>query len=156
MALFTVSTGKLTLTESATKSLILLNPATVSIKLRQLDISIGASAAAEEVQFDLYRVGTLGTPEGEAATPVIADNLGGAATTTALIAKASEGGFKKEPTAVTAIASYLIQPLGGIISIPFPFGAEPACALAGARMGVRFTTPGSVKPACIATAWFEE
>ncbi len=155
MALYTVSTGKLTLTESATKSLILLNPVTVSIKVRQLDISLAASAAAEEIQFDLYRVATLGTPEGEAATPALADERDGAATSSALIAKASEGGFKKEPTAVTLLASYLLQPLGGVISIPLPYGAEVVTKLAGARLGVRYVSP-AVKPACIGTLWFEE
>lgn len=155
MSLYTVSTGKLTLAESAEHSLILINPEKVAVKVRQLDISLGASAAVEEVQFDLYRVTTLGTPEGETATPALVIEDGSTATSPALIAKASEKGFKKEPTSVTVIASYLVQPLGGLFSLPFPFGAEPVTKQGGSRIGIRYSSP-AVKPTCIVQLWFEE
>lgn len=155
-ALYTVLTGKLTLTEAATKSLILINPATIALTLRQIDISLGAASGSEEVQFDVYRATAIGAPEGEAATPTPADEKDGPATSSALIGKPAEGGFKKEPTTALVIASYLIQPFGGLFSIPFPYGSEIRTKLAGQRIGLRYVTPASVKPACIAAVWFEE
>jgi hypothetical protein len=150
MALYTVPTGKTTLTESATKSLILINPQTNSIKVRQLDVSLSASAAAEEVQIDLYRVETIGSAAGAATTPQLADERDGAATSSALTI------LTTEPSAVKVLASYFVQPLGGFISIPFPYGAEVVSKLAGARIGIRYTTAASVKPPCVAQLWFEE
>lgn len=150
MALYTVPTGKITLTEAVTKSLILVNPATVSIKLRQIDISLGASAVSEEIQFDLYRVTELGSAAGTATTPQLADERDGAATSSALTA------LTTEPTKVNVLASYLVQPLGGLFTLPFPFGGEVASKLAGARIGLRYTAPASVKPSCAAQLWFEE
>jgi hypothetical protein len=155
MGIYAVTTGKLTLAAAATKSLILITPVNAT-KLRQLDISLGAAAAAEEVEFDLYRVNALGAPEGEAATPELIDERDTAASDSALIAKASENGFKKEPTSVKVIAPYLIQPLGGLLSMPFPYGAEPGAAKGGKPIGLRYTTPAGVTPTCIATLWFEE
>ena len=150
MALYIVPTGKVTLTETATKSLILVNPATVGIKLRQIDVALGAGAVSEEVQFDLYRVTELGSAAGAATTPQLADERDGAATSTALTI------LTTEPTKVNVLASYLVQPLGGLFSLPFAFGAEVASKLAGARIGLRYTTPASVKPSCVAQLWFEE
>ena len=148
--LYTVSNGSVALTASATKSLILLNPTTVAIRLRQIDISLGQTAAAEEVLFDLYRVETIGPAAGAAATPQPADEKDAAAVSSALI------NLTSEPTAVKVLASYLVQPLGGLLSIPLNFGAEIASKAAGARLGLRYTTPAAVTPKCVAQLWFEE
>lgn len=151
MALYTVPTGKVTLTAAATKSLILVNPATVSIKVRKVVISMDATTAAAGVQFDLYRVVTIGSATGASTTPVLTDERDGAATSTALTT------LTTEPTTVTVIDSVYLQPLGGVYIDWQPFGAEGLVAkLAGARLGLRYTTAASVTPDCLATFYFEE
>lgn len=149
MSLFVIPTGETTLTESATKSLILLAPGAREVKLRQIDISVAAKEAIEEVRFEIYRVETIGAPAGTAATPQLANETDGAALAAALTL------LTTEPTAVKVLASYLLQPLGGVISIPFPYGAEICSKASGARIGLRYITP-TVKPKCAANLWFEE
>lgn len=150
MRLYTVPTGEITPEEAKTKSLILVNPATIAVAIRQLDVSIRAKEALDEIRFDLYRVNAIGTPAGTSTTPISADARDAAATSTALTA------LTTEPTSVFVIASYFIQPFGGVLSIPFPFGAEPVAAAGGARIGLRYTTPSGVKPPMAAQFWIEE
>lgn len=151
MALYTVPTGKVTLTAAATKSLILINPATVSIKIRAITISLDAAAAAAGVQFDLVRATTIGTPTGTSTTPLQCDERDGAATSTALTV------LTAEPTTYAVIDSIYLQPLGGAIKDWQPFGAEGLVTkLAGQRIGLRYTTPAAVTPDCLATLYFEE
>lgn len=151
MALYTVPTGKVTLTAAATKSLILINPATVSIRLRAVTISLDANAAAAGVQFDLVRATTLGTPAGTSTTPLQTDERDGAATSTALTV------LTTEPTTYAVIDSIYLQPLGGVLKDWQPFGAEGLVTkLAGQRIGLRYTTPSGVTPDCLATLYFEE
>ncbi len=147
--LYVVRTGELTLAESVTKSLILLNPVANIVKLRQLDVSLAATAAQEEILFQLYRVETIGAPAGTAAAIQPGEEWAPATATTALTA------LTAEPTAVKIIADYLVQPLGGIISIPFPFGAEIAAKAAGARLGLQYKSKTS-KPVAACNLWFEE
>lgn len=149
MALYGV-TSDTTLTAASTKSLILLNPVTVAFKLRQIDISLDASAAAAGVKFQVYRVSTIGTPAGTTATPWLADERDVAATTTALT------NLTAEPTTVGVLCSYYLQPLGGLYTLPLPFSAEIIGKGGGNRIGLRYTTPAAVAPDVIATAWFEE
>lgn len=150
--LYTVTSGKVTLTASATKSLILLAPATnITCTLRAVVIGMDASAAAAGVEFDLYRVATLGSPTGTSATPALTDERDSAAASTALIA------LTAEPTTVTIVDSIPLQPLGGVIKDWQPFGAEGlSTKAAGARIGLRYTTPASVTPDCWATFYYEE
>lgn len=148
--LYVVSSGETTLEAAKKKSLILINPATAAIKLRQLDISLGAAAAAEEVLFEVYRVETIGAAAGAASTPQLANEKDAASLSSGLII------LTTEPTAVKVIAPYLVQPLGGLVSIPFPYGAEIGSKAGGARIGVRYTTPTGVAPKCVANLWFEE
>lgn len=150
MALYIVTSGKVTLTSAATKSLILINPATAAIKVREIDISLDGSTAATGVQFDLYRVATLGSPAGTTATPAQADERDIAAQSTALSA------LSAEPTSVTVLASWYLQELGGMLTLPFPFGAEPIGKGGGARIGLRYVTASGVTPDCLANIWFEE
>jgi hypothetical protein len=136
MALYTVTTGKVTLTAAATKSLILVNPAVVRVKLRAVTISLDASAAAAGVQFDLVRATTLGSPTAQS---------------TALTA------LTAEPTTYAVIDSIYLQPLGGAMKDWQPFGAEGlATKAAGQRIGLRYTTATGVTPDCIATFYIEE
>lgn len=147
--LYVVRTGELTLTESATKSLILIAPQGNIAKLRQIDISLAATAAQEEILFQLYRVETIGTPTGTAKACEPCEEYSPAAAATALTA------LTAEPTAVKVLADWLVQPLGGMISIPFPFGGEVAAKAVGARLGLRYISKTS-KPLCAANIWFEE
>jgi hypothetical protein len=150
MALYVVSTGKVTLTAAATKSLILLNPPAQEVTLRKITISLDGSSAAAGVQFDLYRVSTLGTPAGTTATPALTDERDVASQSSALTA------LTTEPTAVTVIDSVYLQPLGGLLPDWQPFGAEPMIKGGGNRLGLRYVTPASVSPDCLASFWFDE
>lgn len=152
MALFVVPIVATALTAEKTKSLILLEPgAAVEVKLRQLDISLGAAAVSEEVQIDIYRVETIGTPAGTGPTaPQLANEMGSAAQSKALTI------LTTEPTAVKVLASYMVQPLGGLFSMPLPYGSEIIAKPGGARLGVRYVTPAGVAPKCLANLWFEE
>jgi hypothetical protein len=156
MSLYVVSTGKRTIKENATTTLLLVTPGAVAIKVRQFDIALGSAGVAEELQFDVYRVETLGTPEGEAYTPLAADERDGAANAAAKILETGKEVFKKEPTAVKVLASYLIQPLGGLFSVPFPYGGEVGTKVSGAGIGIRAVTPVGVKCTGIVNLWFEE
>jgi hypothetical protein len=151
MALYTVTTGKVVLTAAATKTLILVNPATVAVKLRKVVVSLDASAAAAGVQFDLVRATTLGSPAGTSTTPQQTDERDGAATSTALTV------LTTEPTTYAVIDSEYLQPLGGLLPDWQPFGAEGLVTkLAGQRIGLRYTTPSGVTPDCVATFYIEE
>lgn len=150
MALYTITTGKLTLTAAATKSLILVNPASPSFKLRCKVCSLDASAAAAGVQFDVYRTNTLGSPAGTSTTPALTDPGDVAALSTALTA------LTVEPTSVIVLSSFYLQPLGGLYPDWQPYGAEIKAAGGGARIGLRCTTASGVTPDVLAEFWIDE
>lgn len=149
MALYTVPI-KTQLTASSNKTLILVNPITVSIKIRQIDVSLDNAAATPGVQFDIVRCavgGGVSTP----FVPIKVDERDGAATSTVATI------YTTEPTAVPAIiASYYVQPLGGLLPLPFPYGSEIIAAKTGFGIGLRYTTAASVTPDVVAQIWFEE
>lgn len=147
---YVLTTGKLTLTAAATKSLWLLDPVTNKAAVFQVDVSLDASALAAGVQFDLYRVTSLGTPAGTTTTPLQLNPTDPTPTTTALTA------LTTEPTTVEVLASWYVQPVGGILPLQLPLGREVILAGAGARVGLRYTTAASVSPDCLANVWWEE
>lgn len=147
---FCISTGKVTLSSNSTKSLILMNPVTNEAKWYQVDVSMDASAVITGVEFDIYKVTTLGSPAGTSTTPQNTNPTQQAATTTALTALSSE------PTTVQVIPAYFVQPVAGLFVCQFPLGREMTLAAAGARWGVRYVTPTATPPDCIATAWIGE
>ncbi len=151
---YVMTSGKITLAASATKSLILLAPAaSTSVLITGLSISMDASALEASVQLDLYRVATLGTPVGsstlvpqpmnEATTPATAN-------TTALY------NLTTEPTTVTVLESWYLQPVGGLLVVQLPLGREYGAKASGAHLGIRAITPASVTPDIIANIQFEE
>ncbi len=152
MAQFTVTTGKITLTASATKSLILLDPVTNEAVLSQISISLDGSAAATGVQIDLYRATTYGSPAGTTGMGNKLDPITQAATTTALTA------LTTEPTTVAVLDSWMVQPFGGLLVVQFPLGREPKmqAATANTALGIRYTTASGVTPDCVATLYFVE
>lgn len=154
MGLYSVrdANSPITLTAAATKSLWLLNPVGDFFLLAQLGVSLDASAAAAGVRFELYRVTTIGTPTGTAATPVRVNRSteAAASATTALTE------LTAEPTAVEVMAEWYLQPFGGLLDLQYPLGREPLSPAAGARMGLRYITPAAVTPNCAAYVWFDE
>lgn len=149
-AQYSVPAAITTLTAASTKSLILLNPATNRAVLTEVSISLNGSAAGTAVQFDLYRVTTLGSPTGTSTTALLLDPATQAATTTALTV------LTAEPTTVSVLDSWQVQELGGLFVIQYPLGREPVLAAAGARVGIRYTTASATTPTCACTVWFEE
>jgi hypothetical protein len=150
MALYSVRTGKVTLTSGATQSLLLLNPAVVNVKVRGVSVSLDGSAGAAAVQFDLYRTSTVGSPAGTAVTPAQGYEADGAAQSSCLSV------LTTEPSAVTVLDSWYVQPFGGLAVLQWPFGAEPVGKGGGNRVGVRYVAPSGVTPDCLCAVWFEE
>lgn len=74
---------------TATKSLILVNPATLVFKPRKV-VSMDASAAAAEVQFEVHGTSTLGKPAGAATTVALTGPGTSAAQSTALTSLSTE------------------------------------------------------------------
>ncbi len=152
MSVYSVTSGKVALSAAATKSLVLLNPATDAFKVVQIDVSFDSSTAGASIQVDLYRTTTLGTPTGTTGTVVKVSGVGdiAAAGTTALTA------LTAEPTAVEVIDSFFLTPQGGTFVLQYPLGREPMAAAAGNRIGVRAITPTGVSPNAICTIMFDE
>lgn len=133
--------GAKTVAASETKSLWLLNPAGDAVKLTEIGVSGDGSAAVKGTKIELYRVTTLGTPAGTSDTPRKVSLVGdaAAASTTALI------NLTTEPTAVELIGGpWFLRSDGGVLVIQYPLGREPFAAPAGARIGLRYTTPTGV------------
>lgn len=141
--LYSVQTGSVALSASATKSMWLLDPVTNPIIICELGISFDGSAAATAVRVDLYVVTTLGSPAGTTGTLVKwSDQSLPSATTTALTA------LSAEPTTVSILASWFLTPAGGLLDIQYPLNREPGTAAAATtnRLGLRCVTPSAVSP----------
>lgn len=148
---YVIQTGSVALSGNATKSLILINPATVGFRITELGISFDQSSSATAVRVDLYRVVTIGSAAGGTATIVKANSPSDAAAqSTGLTA------LTTEPTTVEILRSWFIQQFGGLLVLPFPLGREPAAAGTGQRLGLRAITPASVTPNTVAYLEFEE
>ncbi|MEV0090453.1 hypothetical protein [Streptomyces sp. NPDC050738] len=148
---YSATMAKTTLTASATKSLVLLNPAVSGIRLSEIGVSFDGSATATGVQIDLYRTATLGSPAGTTTTPAkLTDESLPTAGTTALSA------LTTEPTSVTVLRSWMVSPFGGLLVLQEVLDREVGTAPAGARLGLRYTTAAAVTPGCVAyMAWVE-
>ena len=136
---YVVNLGTTVLTSGGTKSLFLVNPATVGFKVIEFGISMdNVTTNAEPVRIVLYRVSTLGSPAGATATMVPLDDAFEAAQSTALQI------LTAEPTSVTPMLSWYIQPNSGLLVMQWPLGREPAAKGAGSRLGVQYVSPTGV------------
>lgn len=148
---YTVTTGKVTLTAAATKSLWLLNPVTNPIRIAEIAVSFDGSTSAQGIQVDLYRVVTIGSAAGATGTvSVYTDDNTPAATTTALTA------LTTEPTTVTVLKQWMISPFGGLLIQQEVLDRELGAKSAGARIGLRYTTASGVSPNAVAHVIFVE
>ncbi|MFI1535565.1 hypothetical protein [Streptomyces anandii] len=146
-----MTTAKITLSASSTKSLILLAPGSPGLRLTEVGVSMDGSAAAQGVQIDLYRVATLGSPAGSSATPAkLTDENAPSASASALTA------LTTEPTSVTILRSWMVAPFGGLFGMQEVLDREVGAASSGARIGLRYTTAASVTPGCVAYLSFTE
>ncbi len=149
--LYAVSIGTIALSASATKSLWLLDPVTNPFTVVEFGVSFNGSAASVPVQVDLYIATAVGTPAGTTGVEQALGSTTVAATTTSLI------NLTTEPTTKALIASWFVQPFGGVLEIQFPLGREGASAIgAGNRIGLQAVTPAGVSPSVVGHVWFEE
>jgi hypothetical protein len=148
---YSVKTGAVALSASATKSLILLNPVTYPTDLYELGISFDGSAAATGVAVELYRVTTIGSPAGTTGTVVKVEP--GSAPTTAATALTA---LSAEPTTVEVLQEWYVTPFGGLFVVQFPLGREPRGIATDKRLGIRAITPTGVTPNCRAYFVWEE
>ena len=150
---YSVSMVSTSLSASATKSLWLLDPVTNPITIVEWGVSFDQSSSSTAIEVDLYVVTSIGAPAGTSTTPVKwLDQNSPVATTTALTA------LSAEPTTVSILASYFIQPFGGTWTVQYPLQREPGTA-AGAttnRVGLRVVTPVGVTPHALSYVVFEE
>jgi hypothetical protein len=153
VGIYSVATGPVALTAATTQSMWLLDPVTKGICLTEIGVSFDASATSTAIRVETYVVTSLGSPAGTAGTIVkwIDQNLA-AATTTALTA------LSAEPTTVTALQQWYVQPYGGTLVVQQPLGREPGAAAAATtnRLGLRCITPSGVSPNCVAYVVFQE
>jgi hypothetical protein len=149
---YSLTTAAIALSASATKSLWLIQPATVDVVLTEISISFNSSSAVTAPQVDLYRTTTVGSPTGTGGTFVrVNDPDGPAATSSALV------NLSAEPTTVEILKSWFVQPAGGLFAIQYPLGREPVGAKTNAgRLGLRVITAASVTPSVIGGAEIEE
>lgn len=141
-----------TLTANATKSLILLNPAVTGITLVEFGVSIdNVTTNAEPVLVEVYRVSAIGTPAGTTGTLNALDEAFEASPNSALT------NLTTEPTTVSVLAGYFVQPNSGLLVIQWPLGRELLrTKAAGNRIGLRYTTVAGVNPKAVAYTIHEE
>ncbi|MFJ8006085.1 hypothetical protein [Streptomyces fagopyri] len=148
---YTVTTAKITLTASATKSLILIAPGAPGLRMTELGVSFDGSTTGQGVQIDLYRVATIGSPAGTTTTPAkLTDENAPTVSATALTA------LTTEPTAVTILRSWMVSPFGGLLCMQEVLDREVGAITSGARIGLRYTTAASITPGCVAYMGFTE
>lgn len=151
VSIYSIQTGSVALSASATKSLWLANPVTDGFVPVEISLSFDSSAATVAVRIDLYRVVTVGSAAGTTATIVkVNDPNSATATTTGLTA------LSVEPTTVEILSSWFIQPAGGTFVEQFPMTREAGAVAAGQRIGLRAVTPSAVTPNCVSYIWFQE
>lgn len=147
---YVYTSGKVTLAAAATKSLLLVKPAaTRGLRLIGVDISFDGSAAAAGVQVDLYRTTATTAPTGTAVTGQVMDESTASPLSTGL------GTITVEPS-LTVLASWLVQPLGGLLPLQLPLGREFGAKAGGQYIGVRVTTPSGVNPDVVVNMYVEE
>ena len=140
------------LSSGSTKTLILLGPSgNVGFKLVELGISMNNTVtSAEPVRFDIYRVTTLGSPAGSGVSYGALDGnveTGQASATVNLTT---------EPTAVSIMQGWFVQPNSGLFVEQWPLGREFVAPASGQRLGIRYTTPTNVAPTAYVYVNFEE
>jgi hypothetical protein len=151
VSIYSIQTGSVALSAAATKSMWLANPATDGFVPAEIGVSFDSSAAATAPRVDLYRTTTLGSPAGTSATIVkFNDPNSASATTTGLTA------LSAEPTAVEVLATWFVQPAGGLFVLQYPLGREPGAVAAGQRIGLRVVTATGVTPNCVSYLLFQE
>lgn len=128
------------LTAAAAKSMWLINPATYSFVIMEFGIGFDGSTATAPIQVMLYRVNTIGTPAGTAATVQKFDPNAATTATTCLT------NLTTEATSIDVLAAWPVAANNGMFVMQYPLGREPDAAAAGARLGLLVKTPASVSP----------
>lgn len=147
---FVFTSGKTALAASATKSMLLVKPAsTRGFRLIGIDVSLDGNAAATALLVDLYRTTSTTAPAGTAVTGQEMNEEEAAPLTTGL------GTITTEPS-LTVLCSWLVQPLGGLVPLQFPLGREFAAKAGGQYLGVRITTGASETPDTVVNLYVEE
>lgn len=149
---YSVTSGT-ALATASTHSLWLLDPVTNPITICELGVSFDANAAQTAFEVDLYVVTSVGSAAGSTpATVKWMDQNAPNATTTAL------GPLSTEPTTVSKLCSWYIQPFGGTWTIQYPLQREPGTQAAGTtnRLGLRVITPAAGTANCFSYVVWEE
>jgi len=150
---YSVATGSVALSASATKSMWLLDPVTNPITIAEMSVSFDSSAPLTAIRVDLYVVTTVGSAAGTAGTVgKWMDQNAPAATTTALTA------LSTEPTTVVVLANWFLQPFGGNQTLQWPLMREPGAGAADTthRLGLRCVTPSGASPNCVSYVVIDE
>jgi hypothetical protein len=149
---YSVTSGT-ALAASATQSMWLLDPVTNPVTICEIGVSFNSSSALTSFEVDLYVTTAVGTPAGSTpATVKWMDQNAPGATTTAL------GPLTSEPSTVSKLCSWYIQPFGGTWTIQYPLQREPGTQSGGTanRLGLRVTTPSGGSASCFSYVVWEE
>lgn len=151
---YSVQTGSVSVAASATQTIWLLDPVTNPVTVAEIGISFNASAATNPAQVTLYRATAVGSAAGSTGTvsPWL-DSRAPAATTTALTA------LTTEPTTKVLLASWFIQPFGGLLVIQYPLMREPGDAAAATgtdRLGIQVNNQASTALSCVSYVVIDE
>jgi hypothetical protein len=152
-SLYSIATGSVALSASATKSLWVMDPVTNGFSLVEFGLSFDGSSALTAVRVDLYQVSSVGSLAGSAMTVnKFTDTNIGAATTTVL------GTITTEATTVTVLKNWFLTPYSGLLEIQYPLGREPGAGagLTTNRIGLRCVTPSGVTPNVVSHAVWQE
>lgn len=146
---YSLQTGSVALSASATKSMWLLEPGSDPVTVCEFGISFDASAVSTAIRVDLYRATTFGSPAGTSGTlNAWMDKALPSATTAALTA------LTAEPTTVAIFASWFVQPFGGNLVVQYPLMREPGDS--SFSIGLRCVTPSGVTPNCVSYVMLDE
>ena len=132
-----------------------LNPVTNPFTICEFAVSCNASVSSLPVQIDLYTSASVGSSAGNSAS---VRSLGSTTTTSTTTARS---GFTVEPNPSTKqlVASWMLQPFGGILDIQYPLGREQG-AIGGAtttgRIALQATAPAGTTLNVWSYVWFEE
>lgn len=150
---YTVATGSVALSASATKSLWLLDPVTEPFTICEFGLSFDSVSPATAIRVDLYCVTNVGSAAGSSGTVNNwQDQRGPNNTTTALT------NLTTEPTGVDILSQWFVQPFGGCLVIQYPLQREPGTAATATtnRLGLRCVTPSGTSCNSVSYVVFEE
>lgn len=150
-ALFVAQSAPAALSAASTKTLILVDPGTPEIAIKEFGVGFDASVSGQGVRVELVRVTSLGSPSGTSVTPKEKNSSKQSSSATAL------SNLSAEPTTYEILKVFYVPPNSGELVIQNPLGNEEIGQNGSAEaIGIRVITPSGVTPNAVSYIEFEE